>query len=131
EWLTADGALNEAGGISVELSGRRFYPIQIAEKGFLIYRFLVHGTAGHASMPRDDNAAVLAARIVERLADPGPGRVTPVMDRFFAAVRAPAPSLDRPLAAVGDSLDADPGRQRPALAAACQPLSARTLSAPL
>ena len=129
EWLTADGALNEAGGVSVELAGRRFYPIQVAEKGFLIYRFLVHGTAGHASMPRDDNAAVMAARIVARLADPGPGRVTPVMDRFFAAVRTHAPSLDRPLAAVIDTLDADPARQRAALTAACEPMFARTLSA--
>ena len=32
--LRAAGALNEAGGVSVELAGRRFYPIQVAEKGF-------------------------------------------------------------------------------------------------
>ena len=130
EWLKADGALNEAGGVSVELASRRFYPIQVAEKGFLIYRFLVHGTAGHASMPRDDNAAVLAARIVERLAEPEPGRLTPVMDRFLAAVRAAAPELERPRAAVLDTLgEAEVRRHRAALAVACEPMLARTLSA--
>jgi acetylornithine deacetylase/succinyl-diaminopimelate desuccinylase-like protein len=130
EWLRADGALNEAGGVSAELAGHRFYPIQVAEKGFLIYRFLVHGTAGHASMPRDDNAAVRAARIVDRLADPGPGRVTPVMDRFFDALRATAPELDRPLASIVEAVvEGDPGRQRVALAAACDPMYGRTLSA--
>ncbi len=93
EWFQAAGAINEAGGVSAELGGVRFYPIQVAEKGFIDYRFTVRGTWGHGSMPRDDNAAVRAARIVDRIADPGPPRLTPVMDRFFGAVRRAAPSL--------------------------------------
>jgi acetylornithine deacetylase/succinyl-diaminopimelate desuccinylase-like protein len=31
DWLQADGALIEAGGVSMDLGGRRFYPIQVAE----------------------------------------------------------------------------------------------------
>ena len=50
---------------------RRFYPIGVAEKGYAVYRITVHGTWGHGSMPRDDNAAVLASQIVTRLAVPG------------------------------------------------------------
>ena len=85
EWLRAAGAVNECGGVSVTVAGRRLYPIQVAEKGFIPYRIHVSGTWGHGSMPREDNAAVRAARIVERLAVPGPIRLTPVMTRFLDA----------------------------------------------
>ena len=77
--LRAAGALNEAGGVSVEIGGRRFYPIQVAEKGYEVFRIHVHGTWGHGSMPREDNAAVMAAEAVRRLAIPGEPRLTPVM----------------------------------------------------
>ena len=72
DWFRAAGAVNESGGVSVTVAGRRIYPIQVAEKGFAPYRIVVTGTWGHGSMPRDDNAVVLAARVVERLAVPGP-----------------------------------------------------------
>jgi acetylornithine deacetylase/succinyl-diaminopimelate desuccinylase-like protein len=91
EWLQAAGAVNECGGVSVTVAGRRLYPIQVAEKGFVPYRIHVSGTWGHGSMPRDDNAAVRAARIVERLAVPGPIRMTPVMARFLEAAAAVLP----------------------------------------
>ena len=52
--------------------GVRLYPIQVAEKGFAAYRIAIRGTWGHGSMPRADNAAVLAAAVIERLAVPGP-----------------------------------------------------------
>ena len=85
EWLRAAGSLTECGGVSVTAAGRRIYPIQVAEKGFAVYRILVHGTSGHGSMPRPENAAVRAAEVIRRLAIPGPARLTPVMDRFLAA----------------------------------------------
>ena len=37
-------------------------------------------------MPRADNAAVRAAAIVTRLAEPGPTRLTPAMATFFDVV---------------------------------------------
>ena len=40
---------------------------------------------GKHHLTRDDNAAVLAARIVDRLAASGPVRITPVMARFLEA----------------------------------------------
>jgi acetylornithine deacetylase/succinyl-diaminopimelate desuccinylase-like protein len=92
DWLRAAGAVNESGGVSVHIGDRRLYPIQVAEKGIAPYRIHVRGTWGHGSMPRDDNAAVLAARIVERLAVPGPIRLTPVMTRFLVDVAALLPS---------------------------------------
>lgn len=91
DWLRAAGAVNECGGVSVTVAGRRLYPIQVAEKGFVPYRIHVSGTWGHGSMPRDDNAAVRAAQIVERLAVSGPIRMTPVMARFLEAAAAVLP----------------------------------------
>jgi acetylornithine deacetylase/succinyl-diaminopimelate desuccinylase-like protein len=91
DWLRAAGAVNECGGVSVTVAGRRLYPIQVAEKGFVPYRIHVSGTWGHGSMPREDNAAVLAAAIVTRLAAPGPVRLTPVMIRFLEAAAAALP----------------------------------------
>ena len=40
------GALNECGGVSVAFGGRRFYPIGVAEKGYVDFRIAVHGTLG-------------------------------------------------------------------------------------
>ena len=86
ELLRAEAALNECGGVSVDFGGRRFYPIGVAEKGYVNYRITVHGTWGHGSMPRPDNAIVRAAAVIARLAEPGPPRLTPAMERFFSAV---------------------------------------------
>ena len=96
EWLQAAGALTECGGVSVTAAGQRLYPIQVAEKGFAVYRILVHGAWGHGSMPRPDNAAVRAADAIARLAVPGAPRLTPVVERF--------------LAAAADALPTEPGR---------------------
>lgn len=127
EWLRAAGALNECGGVSATIAGRRLYPIQVAEKGFAAYRIAIRGTWGHGSMPREDNAAVLAAAVIARLAIAGPTRLTPVMARFLDLAAAVLPSdagtILRALA--GD----DPARAEAALAVACDPMYARALRA--
>jgi acetylornithine deacetylase/succinyl-diaminopimelate desuccinylase-like protein len=127
DWIRADGCLNEAGGVSVEFAQRRFYPIQVAEKGYVQYRLEVHGTWGHGSMPRDDNAAVLAAEVVRRLAVHGEPRVTPVMARFIGLV---ADALPEPSAGlVRTVLDPDRGRAEAAIDRLCEPSYARALRA--
>ncbi|HSG85651.1 MAG TPA: M20/M25/M40 family metallo-hydrolase [Candidatus Limnocylindrales bacterium] len=122
DWLRADGALNECGGVSVTVGGRRLYPIGVAEKGYAVYRITVRGTWGHGSMPRPDNAAVRAAAIVTRLAEPWEPRVTPVMARFLRtaadATGGETATLLRGLAA------GDPGADA-ALEKACDPSLAR------
>ncbi len=125
--LRAAGALNEAGGVSMDLAGRRFYPIQVAEKGFETYRIIVHGTWGHGSMPRDDNAAVMAAEAVRRLAVPGEPRVTPVMRRLLDELAVSLPPDAASLArAIGDD---DPRRSDAAVRALCDEMYARALRA--
>ncbi len=124
------------------VAGRRLYPIQVAEKGFAAYRIAVRGTWGHGSMPREDNAAVLAAAVIERLAVPGPTRITPVMARFLDLAGGrhcrptPRPVLrglagDDPVARRGRPCrrlrpDVRPGPARPR----CATRSARTSSTP-
>jgi acetylornithine deacetylase/succinyl-diaminopimelate desuccinylase-like protein len=127
ELLRAAGALTEAGGISLELAGRRFYPIQVAEKGFAVYRIVVRGAWGHGSMPRPDNALVLAAEVVRRLAEPGPIRLTPVMARFFDVAGAALPDdAARLMRAVAGP---DPRASERALEALCDPMYARAARA--
>ena len=127
EWVRGAGAVNECGGVSVTVAGRRLYPIQVAEKGFAAYRISVRGTWGHGSMPRDDNAAVMAAAVIARLAVPGPTRITPVMARFIelAAAALPPEAAALMRALTGDDLS----RAEAALAAACDPMYARALRA--
>jgi acetylornithine deacetylase/succinyl-diaminopimelate desuccinylase-like protein len=80
----ATAALNEVGGYSMTIDGRRAYAIQVAEKGIIWTRIRATGTPSHGSMPSPDNAAAKLAAAVTRLnAAPRPARVTPVVRRFF------------------------------------------------
>lgn len=127
DWLMAAGALNECGGVATTVAGRRLYPIQVSEKGYAAYRIAVRGTWGHGSMPRDDNAAVLAAEVIRRLAVRAPVRITPVMGRFLeeaaAALPGEAATILRGLASD------DPGPAEAALVASCDPMYSRALRA--
>jgi acetylornithine deacetylase/succinyl-diaminopimelate desuccinylase-like protein len=117
EELRAAGAINESGAVSLTVGDQRLYPIGVAEKGYLVYRIHVRGTWGHGSMPRDDNAAVLAARVVTALAEPGPARLTPVMRSFFEGAAA---TVGGELGRVLRALASDATREsETALAALC------------
>ncbi|MGD0122428.1 MAG: M20/M25/M40 family metallo-hydrolase [Candidatus Limnocylindrales bacterium] len=142
DWLRSAGALNEAGGMAMAYAGVRFYPIQVAEKGFVVYRLRVKGRWGHGSVPTPDNAAVLAAGIVTRLAEPGPMRLTEpirisllraiphLTARAAAAVMALAPVPETGLAG-GEPARAvaDPARVEAAIRDLCDPILGRTVSA--
>ena len=80
----AAAALNEIGGYSMTIGGRRYYAVQVAEKGIIWTRIRATGTPSHGSMPSPDNAAIKLAGAVSRLAAaPRPARVIPVVRRFF------------------------------------------------
>jgi acetylornithine deacetylase/succinyl-diaminopimelate desuccinylase-like protein len=112
-------ALNEVGGYSMTIGGRRVYGIQVAEKGIAWTRMRSTGTTGHGSMPHPDNAAVKLAEAVTRLAaTPRPARLTSVVEAFLAAVglgevadRIRAGDEPGALAALGDAV-ADPVLRR-------------------
>jgi acetylornithine deacetylase/succinyl-diaminopimelate desuccinylase-like protein len=83
----ATAALNEVGGYSMTIGGRRVYGNQVSEKGIAWTRMLSTGTTGHGSIPHPDNAALKLAEAVTRLAAADhPARLTPVVEAFFAAL---------------------------------------------
>jgi acetylornithine deacetylase/succinyl-diaminopimelate desuccinylase-like protein len=133
DWLRAAAALNEAGGISTTYGGVRFYPIQVAEKGFAVYKIHVTGRWGHGSVPTPDNAALLAAQIVTRLAEPGPPRFTgPIamsLARALPHLTARAAGAIRALVAGAAGSGPDSGAIDATLRDLCDPVLARTVSA--
>jgi acetylornithine deacetylase/succinyl-diaminopimelate desuccinylase-like protein len=134
EWLRAAGALNELGGISMTYGGVRFYPIQVAEKGFVVYKLHVKGRWGHGSVPTEDNAALLAAQIVTRLAEPGPAHLT---EAITVSIARAIPHLTVRAAAAIRGLASGPsgatapesGAIEATLRDLCDPIMARTVSA--
>ena len=134
ELIRAAGALNECGGVTMTVAGARFYPIQVAEKGFAIWDLEVGGAWGHGSMPGDGttvggdaNALLRAAEVARRLAAPSSPQLTPVMARFLEEVAARVPSATgrwvRRLA------DPDPSAAEAALAGVCTEAQRRALRA--
>jgi len=91
--------LNEGGGGVFEYGGRRFYGVCCAEKGIFRMRLTARGTAGHASIPRTGENALL--------------KLGPVLERLAAA--APDFRLTEAPAALLAGLGLDPQRPREAL----------------
>jgi acetylornithine deacetylase/succinyl-diaminopimelate desuccinylase-like protein len=77
-WLTSthpdkvrcDMLLNEGGGEAFEYGGRRNYGVCCAEKGIFRFNIVAKGSAGHASLPKTgDNALLKLGPVLQRLAD--------------------------------------------------------------
>ncbi len=107
-WLTdthpdkvrCDLLLNEGAGEVFEYDGVRHYGVCCAEKGIFRFNLTAHGVAGHASLPRTgDNALLKLAPVLAALAD---------QPESFELTEAPTALLH--------SLGADPGQPSEALA---------------
>lgn len=71
--VRCDFALNEGGGNQFSYNGRRYFRVGCAEKGFSRFSVLAHGVAGHASIPRlGENALLKLAPALERMAGKQP-----------------------------------------------------------
>jgi acetylornithine deacetylase/succinyl-diaminopimelate desuccinylase-like protein len=57
--VRCDLLLNEGGGESFEYDGRRMYGVCVAEKGIFRFRLTANGAAGHASLPKTGDNALL------------------------------------------------------------------------
>ena len=57
--VRADFVVNEGGGQHVELGDRRHYVLSVGEKGIFRMKLRAHGRAGHASVPRIGENALL------------------------------------------------------------------------
>jgi acetylornithine deacetylase/succinyl-diaminopimelate desuccinylase-like protein len=69
EKVRCDMLINEGGGSSFELAGGRYYGVCCAEKGVFRFTVSTSGAAGHASMPKlGENALLKMAPVLERFA---------------------------------------------------------------
>jgi acetylornithine deacetylase/succinyl-diaminopimelate desuccinylase-like protein len=81
QWLTrehpdrvrCDMLLNEGGGLGFDYQGRRRYGVCCGEKGIFRFTLTASGVAGHASMPKTgDNALLKLGPVLQSLAAAGP-----------------------------------------------------------
>ncbi len=66
ELIQSEYALNEGGGIGFEIHGRRYYPVQTAEKGTVRFRIRTYGRPGHGSVPHYENPILKLAEILAK-----------------------------------------------------------------
>jgi len=85
-------ALGEAGGFSIHVGRRRFYPIQVAEKQSCWLKATVRGPGGHGSLPMRGGAMSQLSRFLQRLDGRRlPVHVTPAARQMFEAMAAELP----------------------------------------
>jgi acetylornithine deacetylase/succinyl-diaminopimelate desuccinylase-like protein len=95
-------ALGEFGGATVHLGGKRFYPIQVAEKQICWLRGSVHGPGGHGALGVRGSALAKLGKILQTLDRRGlPVHVTPVTQAWLEGM---AEALPRPQALLLRSL---------------------------
>jgi acetylornithine deacetylase/succinyl-diaminopimelate desuccinylase-like protein len=82
-------AISEIGGFTLHSGGKKFYPVQVAEKGICWVTITAKGTPGHGSLPNKDNPIPKLARAAARLGEKRlPVHVTPVVERQIRTLAA-------------------------------------------
>jgi acetylornithine deacetylase/succinyl-diaminopimelate desuccinylase-like protein len=85
--------IGEFGGFTMDVAGRRFYPIMVAEKQVCWTRATLRGPAGHGSMPIRGGAMGKLGRVLHRLDRRRlPVHVTPVARSMVEAIAADVPA---------------------------------------
>ncbi len=115
EWITkthpekvrCDLLVNEGGGAVFEYRGRRLYGVCCAEKGVFRFTLSTDGVAGHASMPRiGENALLKMGPLLQRLGARQPSyALTPEPAAFL---RGLGEDPEDPAGAVANLLAVDP-----------------------
>jgi acetylornithine deacetylase/succinyl-diaminopimelate desuccinylase-like protein len=92
ELIKSGYVLSEIGGFTLHLQGRRFYPIQVAEKGQVYLKLKARGNSGHGSIPMPGNTiAQLSEALLKLDRQFLPKHITPVMSEFIRQVAAELP----------------------------------------
>jgi acetylornithine deacetylase/succinyl-diaminopimelate desuccinylase-like protein len=86
--VACDMVVNEGAGEAFEFEGRRHYGVCAGEKGVFRFTLTTSGRAGHASIPRiGDNALVKLAPVLEALSDGRPAyELSPEPEAFMEAL---------------------------------------------
>jgi acetylornithine deacetylase/succinyl-diaminopimelate desuccinylase-like protein len=72
--VRCDYLLNEGAGAHIPFDGARYYGVCVAEKGVFRFKVTTDGVAGHASIPKiGDNALLKMAPLLARMAERQPG----------------------------------------------------------
>ncbi len=120
--VRCDMLLNEGGGEVFEYDGRRLYGVCCAEKGIFRFRLEARGAAGHASVPRTgDNALLKLAPVLQKLSAAEPS--FEVTDGPAALLQGLGEDPDNPARAV-----ARIGARDPALLVFLEPMLGVTLT---
>ncbi|MEO8289104.1 MAG: M20/M25/M40 family metallo-hydrolase [Chloroflexota bacterium] len=92
-------SIGESGGFTIFMGGRKFYPIQVAEKQICTMQAIMRGPGGHGSAPIRDGAMAKLGRVLTKLdTQQLPVHITPVMTKMIQEM---APHLP---AEIGDAL---------------------------
>src|SRR6202020_510108 len=85
-------SIGEFGGFTMDVAGRRFYPIMVAEKQVCWTRATLRGPAGHGSMPIRGGAMGQLGKLLHALDRRRlPVHVTPVVRSMIEAIAAELP----------------------------------------
>jgi acetylornithine deacetylase/succinyl-diaminopimelate desuccinylase-like protein len=90
-------SIGEAGGSTTYLGGRKFYPIQVAEKQICHIEATVRGSGGHGSIPTRGEAMSKLGRLLTTLdTNRLPVHITPVTDKMVREIVGALPSPYNP-----------------------------------
>lgn len=90
--IQAEYALNEGGGSGLEINGRRYYPVQTAEKGTVRFRIRTQGSPGHGSVPHSENAILkLTAILAKFTPNLLPAHFTTTLRGYISGIAATQP----------------------------------------
>ena len=85
--VRAEYAIGEVGGFTLYIGGKRYYPVQVAEKGRVQVRMIARGEPGHGSLPHQNMAM---SKLGEALARLGKTRLpqhrTRTVERFLTTL---------------------------------------------
>jgi acetylornithine deacetylase/succinyl-diaminopimelate desuccinylase-like protein len=87
EKVRSDFIVNEGGGSRIEFAGRSFYTLSLGEKGIFRMKLIAKGRAGHASLPKiGDNALLKLSAHLSRLSEQPPPEPVPEGLAFLSAL---------------------------------------------
>lgn len=89
-------AIGEFGGFTLYIGGRKFYPIQVAEKQFCHLKATVRGSGGHPSLPMPGGAVGKLTRLLQSLTRRRlPVHVTPTARQMLTSAASALPFFTR------------------------------------
>lgn len=85
-------AIGEFGGFPMYIGGKKFYPIQVAEKKICWMKATISGKGGHASFPTKDGTMARTAAMLQKMNDNRlPVHISPVVKSMFETMADSVP----------------------------------------